>query len=110
MVKKAKIPEKWRGEEKAAKGVQVAFDVGLEIQTVIRKEAIDENVSPSDRVRQILGLPVISRPKRPRLSISLSENDFAVLSQKYGLDTSSRVDIKRKAAEELVSYVRDNNK
>ena len=105
MASSSKIPDKWKGEQKAAKAVQVAFDVGFEVQTVIRKEALDCMLSPSDRVRQILGLCVTSRPKRPRLSISLTENDFSELAQTYGLDVANKVGIKQKAAEKLIQYV-----
>lgn len=101
----SKIPDKWKKEEKAAKAVQVAFDVGFEVQTVIRKEALDCMLSPSDRVRQILGLEVNSRPKRPRLSISLTPNDFVVLGGLYGIDPDNRVEIKQVAAEHLIDYV-----
>lgn len=104
----SKIPEKWRGEQKAAKAVQVAFDVGFEVQTVIRKEALDCMLSPSDRVRQILGLSVTSKPKRPRLSISLTADDFAALAQAYSIDVNNRVAIKQKAAENLIQYVESN--
>ncbi|OUS25761.1 hypothetical protein A9Q99_20090 [Gammaproteobacteria bacterium 45_16_T64] len=101
----SRIPEKWKQEEKAAKAVQVAFDVGFEVQTVIRKEALDCMLSPSDRVRQILGLDVTSRPKRPRLSISLTQADFLVLGGLYGVDPANRVEIKQRAAENLIKYV-----
>ena len=105
MSNSSKIPEKWRGEQAAAKAVQVAFDVGFDVQTVIRKEALDCMLSPSDRVRQILGLAVTSRPKRPRLSISLTSDDYIALGEIYGLDPENRVAIKQKAAENLIQYV-----
>lgn len=108
MSSSSKIPDKWRSEEKAAKAVQVAFDVGFEVQTVIRKEALDAMLSPSDRVRQILGLSVNSKPKRPRLSISLTPEDFCVLGDIYGIEASNRVEIKQRAAEDLIRYVENN--
>mgnify|MGYP007055202431 FL=1 len=105
MSNSSKIPEKWKDEQKAVKAVQVAFDVGFDVQTVIRKEALDCMLSPSDRVRQILGLSVTSRPKRPRLSISLTMDDFDVLGEMYDIDPENRVAIKQKAAENLIDYV-----
>jgi len=101
----SKLPDKWKGEERAAKAIQVAFDVGFEVQTVIRKEALDCMLSPSDRVRQILGLTVTSRPKRPRLSISLTDDDFFALGENYGISPNDRVAIKQKAAAYLIEYV-----
>jgi len=82
--------------------------VGFEVQTVIRKEALDCMLSPSDRVRQILGLTVTSRPKRPRLSISLTDDDFFALGESYGISPIDRVAIKQKAAACLIQYVESN--
>ena len=101
----SKLPEKWKGEQRVAKAIQVAFDVGFEVQTVIRKEALDCMLSPSDRVRQILGLTVTSRPKRPRLSISLTDDDFLALGELYGISPDDKVAIKQKAAVYLIQYV-----
>jgi hypothetical protein len=99
-----KIPEKWRTETRAVKAIQLAFDVGERVQYQVRKEALDLDLAPSDRVRQILGLPVTGRPKRPRLSISLSEEDFVALADHYGVSPGDRIAIKRKAAETLIRH------
>ncbi len=108
MVANSQLPAKWAKEKKAAKAIQVAFDVGNDVQTKIKKEALDHNLSASDRVRQILGLEVTSKPKRPRLSISLSTQDFVVLAEKYGMDQNDNVGIKQKAAEALIDYIKSN--
>ena len=105
--KKQKILNKWAAEKKAVKATQVAFDVGEKIQYVIRKEALDRSINPSDRIRQILGLNVSRKPKRLRLSISLSEDDMAFLAKAYKLDGSDPVEVKRRAAEKLVEHVRN---
>ena len=107
--KKRKIPKKWENEIKAIKATQVAFDVGEQVQYVIRKEALDRNINPSDRIRQILGLKVSRKPKRLRLSISLSDEDLSYLAHSYQLETNDPVEVKRRAAEKLVSHVRNNN-
>jgi len=108
MATTSKLPAKWAKEQKAAKAIQVAFDVGNDVQTKIKKEALDQNVSASDRVRQILGLEVTSKPKRPRLSISLSPQDFVVLAEKYQMNPDDNVGIKQKAAESLIDYIKCN--
>lgn len=102
------LPKKWKNEAKSIKAIQVAFDVGDKIQYHIRKEALDMSVNPSDRVRQILGLQATKKPVRPRLSISLNDDDFIVLAKKYNLTAEDRLAIKKKAAEELVNYVESN--
>lgn len=106
--KKRKIPKKWENEIKAIKATQVAFDVGEKVQYVIRKEALDRNINPSDRIRQILGLKVSRKPKRLRLSISLSDEDSAFLADSYKLEKKDSVEIKRKAAEKLIKHVKNN--
>ncbi len=105
--KKHKILKKWEAEKKAVKATQVAFDVGEKIQYVIRKEALDRSINPSDRIRQILGLKVSRKPKRLRLSISLSDDDMAFLAKAYQLKTNDPVEVKRRAAEKLVEHVKD---
>ncbi len=104
--KKRKIPKKWEDEKRAIKATQVAFDVGEKIQYVIRKEALDRSINPSDRIRQILGLAVSRKPKRLRLSISLSDDDMAYLAKVYNLDSQDPIEVKRRAAEKLVAHVR----
>lgn len=104
--KKRKIPNKWEAEKKIIKATQVAFDVGEKIQHVIRKEALDRGMNPSDRIRQILGLKVPRKPKRLRLSISLSDEDIAFLAKVYSLEGNDPIEVKRRAAEKLVEHVR----
>jgi hypothetical protein len=107
--KKNKILQKWEVEKQAIKATQVAFDVGEKIQYVIRKEALDRSVNPSDRIRQILGLKVSRKPKRLRLSISLSDEDMAYLANVYGLSSIDPIEVKRRAAEKLVEHVRNTS-
>ncbi len=84
--------------------MQVAFDVGDEINRQIRLEALQEGLSPTDRIRQILGLPVNSKPVRPRLSISLSEVDFALLADQFGVTVDDKLKIRQLAAEKLIKH------
>ena len=112
MTDKKKLPDRWRKENKATRAVQVAFDLDERIQKVIRREAIDRGINPPDRVREILGLKVNTKPVRLRLSISLGDDDFSTLAEHFGVDATDRVGIKQKAAERLVAYVqrKENSK
>lgn len=103
-----KVPEKWQSSIKAAKATQVAFDMDEKIQLAIRQEALTHGLSPSDQIRQILGLPINRRPKRPRLTVSLSGDDYLVLGEKYDIDPSQQLEIKKKLMEELIKHVIDN--
>ena len=100
-----KIPEKWQSSVKAIKAMQVAFDMDEKIQLSIRKEALDAGLSPSDQIRDILGLAINKRPKRPRLTVSLAPDDYQVLAQKYDLAPDQQLEIKRKLMDELIEHV-----
>lgn len=100
-----KMPEKWQSSLKAIKAVQVAFDMDEKIQLSIRKQALEAGLSPSDQIRDILGLTINKRPKRPRLTVSLAPDDYQVLAEKYGLKAEQQLEIKRKLMDELIEYV-----
>jgi hypothetical protein len=100
-----KLPEQWQSSVKAIKAVQVAFDMDEKIQLSIRKQALDAGLSPSDQIRDILGLPVNKRPKRPRLTVSLAPSDYEALAQKYKLKADQQLEIKKKLMDELINFV-----
>ena len=100
-----KVPDKWQSSVKAAKATQVAFDLDEKFQMHIRREALESGLSPSDKIREILGLTVNKRPKRPRLTVSLSPEDYAILAEKYQLSPDQQLEIKRKLMDDLIHYV-----
>ncbi len=87
--------------------MQIAFDVGDEVQYLIKREALDQGINPTDRIRQILGLPVSKKPVRPRLSISLSETDFQILGERFDVEPGDRLALRQMAAERLIQHRRD---
>ena len=100
--------DKWQKERQAVKAVQVAFDLGHEVSYLIRTEALEQGINPPDRIRQILGLPVSNKPIRPRLSISLTEEDFVHLATEFGVDPSDKLKIRQMAAEKLLEHLEHN--
>ncbi|MDO5289078.1 MAG: hypothetical protein Q4F13_05520, partial [Pseudomonadota bacterium] len=78
-------PPRWQGADQALRAVQVAFDVEEAVLEAIRVAAFHANVSTSTQIRHVLGLPVAERPKRPRLTVTLSADDYALLADRYGL-------------------------
>ncbi|MCG9722157.1 hypothetical protein [Shewanella sp. Isolate7] len=102
------LPEQWQQNQKAAKATQVAFDLDEKFQYSIRKAALDAGVSPSDQIRSILGLATTKRPKRPRLTVSLSSEDYQQLAEKYGLSADEQLEIKRRVLDDLVHFVDKN--
>ncbi|WP_371376928.1 hypothetical protein [Thalassotalea aquiviva] len=101
-----KVPDKWQSNVKAVKAVQVAFDMDEKVQKMLRKAAVEANLSPSDQIRNILGLPVNKKPKRPRLTVSLSLDDYQLLGEKYNISPDKQLEIKRKLMEELIEYAK----
>ena len=100
-----KIPKKWESGGRALKAAQVAIDASEKLIVEIKREACMDNMTPSDKVRQIVGLAVASPPKRPRLTMSLKEEDFAELAKRYGCDPTNSMEIKRRVLEELMIHV-----
>jgi len=103
------VPEKWQSSIKAVKAVQVAFDMDEKIQLSIRKQALEAGLSPSDQIRNILGLPTNKRPKRPRLTVSLGPADYDVLAKKYQLEPEQQLEIKKRLMDDLIHHVEDKN-
>jgi len=105
-----KIPEKWQSTVNAIKAVQVAFDMDEKVQFEIRKQALHNGLSPSDQIRSILGLPTAKRPKRPRLTVSLSPVDYVLLAEKYHISADQQLEIKKRLMDDLIAYVADDKK
>ncbi|AEY02882.1 hypothetical protein GU3_15645 [Oceanimonas sp. GK1] len=99
-----KLPDKWQSSVRAARAVQVAFDMDEQLQYRIRREALDNGLSPSDQIRHILSLPTSAKPKRPRLTVSLSPDDYACLAERYGLEPEQQLEIKHRVMDELLEY------
>lgn len=101
---KKKKPDLWKNETKAIKATQVAFDISTDAQKNLKLMAIHNDLSPSDQMRKILGLPC-KKPVRPRLTISLSLDDYEILAKHYKLQPDDKLAIKEQAAKEIISQV-----
>lgn len=97
---------RWTGSDAALRSVQVAFDVEKQVIDAVRYAAFENQVSPSDQIRMILGLPCTSKPVRPRLTVSLSDADYAILAERFGTDADDRRKIKEALHEALISFAR----
>lgn len=100
----AKKPLRWSGSDAALKAVQVAFDVEEAVMEAVRTAAFHNHLSPSDQIRHILQLAVVRRPKRPRLTVSLTPQDYEVLADRYALTPEDRLAIKEKVTQELIAF------
>lgn len=97
-------PERWQRSEEAIRAVQVAFDVEEGVINAVRKAAFESGLSTSDQVRVVLGLAVIRQPKRPRLTVSLSPDDYVELGARYGLAPEDKLAIKERVIADLIRF------
>jgi hypothetical protein len=52
----------------------------------------------------VLDLPVIRQAKRPRLTVSLSPEDYQLLGKRYRLEPSDHLAIKERVNAELIRF------
>ena len=97
-------PKKWEKEQKAIRATQLAFDLSTTVQKIIKKSAIDEDVTPPDMIRKILGLAVKSKKTRQRLTFNLNDDELVALADQFQLEKDDKAAIKQRVAEELIAY------
>ncbi|MDR1227471.1 MAG: hypothetical protein LBK55_00375 [Azoarcus sp.] len=97
-------PPRWSGSDAALHAVQVAFDVEAAVLEAVRHAAFENNLSSPDQIRHILGLSASRRPKRPRLTVTLTLDDYEVLGARYGLPVEKRLAIKERVTQELIDF------
>lgn len=97
-------PPRWQSSDEALRAVQVAFDVEETVLETVRRSAFEENRSTSDQIRALLGLSTASRPKRPRLTVSLTQADYETLATRYALPADDRLSIKERVTRELIDF------
>jgi len=98
------LPKKWQQSAKVVKAVQIAFDMDSKLQYSIRRSALDKGISPSEKIRDLLELPTHTKPKRPRLTVSLSSDDYAQLGERYNIPAENQLEIKKCVIEELTKF------
>ncbi|HED34241.1 MAG TPA: hypothetical protein ENJ08_08530 [Gammaproteobacteria bacterium] len=101
MALKKTAPESWKGSDKSIRAVQVIFELEQQQSRILRIKAIEKDLSPSDYIRDIIGLPR-KKPVRPRLSISLSAEDYIILAKRYKLEPDDKGLIRERIKEELI--------
>lgn len=103
----AKQAEKWEKQKTAIRATQLAFDLSAQVQKSIKKTAIDQDLTPSDMIRKILGLEVKSKKTRQRLTFYLNDEELALLAQRYDLPEGEKVAIKQQVADELIKFAKN---
>lgn len=97
-----KRPRAWTKSDKSIRAVQVIFELEQAESRALRIKAIEKDLSPSDYIRDIIGLPR-KKPIRPRLSISLSEGDYKILAKRYKLNPDEKEKIRMQIKKDLIN-------
>jgi hypothetical protein len=103
-------PARWKASDEALRAVQVAFDVEETVLNAVRQAAFVNQLSSSDQIRRLLDLPTPNKPKRPRLTVSLSAQDYELLGARYGLASDDRLSIKEHVTAELIAFSKGQGK
>lgn len=90
---------RFEAERRALKKIQVHFEFQQSLMHDIRVAAAQENLSPSDFVRSLVGLSH-AEIQRPRISLSFSNTDLEALAARYGQQPDAR-HLKRHVIEEV---------
>lgn len=88
------------------RAVQVAFDVEDAVMGAVRSAAFHNDLSNADQIRHLLGLPIATRTRRPRLTVSLNAQDYELLARRYGVSADQRLTIKEKVTTELLTFAK----
>jgi hypothetical protein len=78
------------------------------LQYSIRRSALDKGISPSEQIRHLLALPTHTKPKRPRLTVSLTGSDYEMLGERYDIPVEKQLEIKKRVIEELTQFAQKN--
>lgn len=103
---RASSVERFRAERQALRKIQVHFEFQQSLMRKIRLAAAAENLSYSDYVRKLVGLPY-AKIQRPRISLSFSERDLALLAERYAEEGTGAGVLKRRVMEEVEGHFGD---
>ena len=88
---------------KTLKTTQIAFDLNDSCRKKLRIEAAMDDMSPSEKARETLGLSLKTKKVRPKLILNLTEEDFKILADKYDIDPENKLAIRDRAAGEVIN-------
>lgn len=101
------LPKRFRSSDKQIKKMQLAFEFGADIEKELKLEALDNGLSPTAQLRKILCLPG-AIPVKPRLSVTLSDEDLTILAKRYHIDPNDRAFMRLNISREIENYYPKN--
>ena len=97
---------RFQAERRALRKIQVHFEFQQSLMRKVRLAAAEENLSYSDFVRKLVGLPY-AKIQRPRISLSFGEQDLERLAARYGEFEAGPGALKRRVMEEVEAHFED---
>ncbi len=98
---------RFQAERQALKKIQVHLEFRQSLLRKVRLAAAAEDLSYSDYVRKLVGLP-FSKIQRPRISLSFSDTDLRILSERYAKPGTEPQVLKRCVLEEIMAHLDDD--
>lgn len=95
--------KKWKKQHDQLKKIQLLFSFADKVDKSIRKDAIEDNTTPSNVLRNLIGLKT-GKAIRPRLGVSFSEDDFVFLAKKYSIDVNDRKLLIQRVTNEVLDH------
>ena len=99
----------WEKQAKVLKKQQLHFSLLNAVESKVRIDAAKAGENPSNTLRRILDLPV-KPPVRPRLGVSLTDDEIKSLSTRFDIDPNDRKSLIRRAAEAIHLHYDEKNK
>jgi len=98
---------RFQAERRALRKIQVHFEFRQSLLRKVRLAAAGADLSYTDYVRKLVGLP-FSKIQRPRISLSFSDADLRILSERYAEPSADPQVLKRCVLEEIKSHLGDD--
>lgn len=93
----------WKKQHEQLKKIQLLFSFADNVDKSIRKDAIKDNTTPSNVLRNLIGLET-GKAIRPRLGVSFSEDDFVFLAKKYNIAANDRKLLIQRVTNEVLDH------
>jgi hypothetical protein len=100
---------KWIQEKEALKKIQVHFTLNDTVDTALRHDAIEQDMSPSNVLRKLIGLKYTTI-SRPRIALNLTDLDFQSLSERYDIPIEDKEELKRQVRREVQRHYSTTNR
>lgn len=95
--------KKWEAEQKVLKKMQLHFTFSPSVFRQVKLDAADQNINTSDILRQILGF-THEKEVRPRIGLSFTQEELALLAERYNLSTEDTKGIRQCVVEQVADY------